>query len=338
MEQKLEYEKFMILLTLRSVIPRWKKMLSDAEDNTYIAYFYKQGVDTAKILYGIDIENDNYKEEIDRLILLRWPQILQGLELGLYDYEWTLSSYRYTGKDSKISSDAKALFKVHQLLNTKFNHYGIPTISHETNPIYFELYHLKYNNPLFQELFKELIERGLYNPNKRDIGSSHHPFWSMHNSYNGKSSLDRKVILDSRTNYQMDSNGSSIQNNLAYRIKTYESPEELESCLSLLEPMIVENNCSIIEDYYDDCCHPGYISKMPLIHCLFSDEDKISEIDGLSRIYKYCLSEEGVTRQVEGSTHPSITRDLAIDMYLSLIEKDNPSNVRGKELLKTIKL
>lgn len=339
MEQKLEYERFMILLSLRRVIPEWRKLLKEPPSTcTYIEDYYNKGIAFGKLLYGIDVEKDNYESEIDKLILQSWPKILKGLELGIYDYNWTLSSFGYTSNDAEDYSDTKLLYKIYQALNTKFNYYGFPVISYETNPIYFELYKLKYVNPIYAELFKDIIERGLYNPNKRNVEGSHHPFWTMCNSFDSKSSLCRKVILDSRTNYQMDSNGASIPDNLAYRVRFYENPEEVESSISLLEPMIIENNCSIIEDYYEDVCLSGYVSKRPLIHHLFGDEAKINEIAGLGRIYTYCLSEEGVRRQVESSTHPSPVRDAAIDFYLSLIEKDNPSNEKGIHLLQKIKM
>ena len=339
MEEKLEYERFMILLSLRRVIPEWKRLLKESpSQNTYIKDYYNQAIEFGKLLYGIDVEKDNYEAEIDKLILQTWPKILNGLGLGIYDYNWTLSSFRYTISDEEDYSDTKLLYKIYQSLNTKFNYYGFPVISYETNPIYFEIYNLKYINAIYVELFEDVIERGLYDPNKRNIDGSHHPFWTMQNSIDSKSSLCRKVILDSRTNYQMDSNGSSIPDYLAYRIRFFKNPEEVESSISLLEPMIIENNCSVIEDYYEDTCFAGYVSKRPLIYHLFGDKSKINEIAGLGRIYTYCLSEEGVRRQIEASTHPSTVRDEAINFYLSLLEKDNPSNEKGKQLLKKIKL
>lgn len=84
--------------------------------------------------------------------------------------------------------------------------------------------------------------------------------------------------------------------------------------------MIKENNCSILEDYYEDnkycdekLVESYYETGMPLMFLLFKNEIEISRFDKMINLYRYCISEEGVLNQAEALKHKTIARDGAID-------------------------
>lgn len=342
MKEKLEYEKFIILLELRKKLKQRlqderNKIMKETQKEIYsqIKLEYIDEIFTlAKELFNIDLTKN--VDLLDNLIFESWPSILEGLKSRKYDYEWTLSSFNPDNDEIKENSNALKLYGALQLLNTKIeSSYGWRRVSFDSNPIYFLLCFLEDIDFRYGKIYKQLIENDLYNPNRRNINASFYPFWTSGNTidYN---ELEKKVFLDKRTNYKMDSNGSDMLSVISSFYIKNDYPNNSDTYIELIDGAIRLNNCSIIEGYFDR--YNGYDTKTPLLYTLFKNEVKRNELDGLHNLYKYCISEDGVLKQVKASTHPYPERNMAIDFYISLIEKDNPENTNGIAMLKQIKI
>lgn len=342
MKEKLEYERFIILLELRKKIKqglrdRRNKIRQETKKDVYSEKnldYVDEIFTLIKELFNIDLINDT--EVLDNLIFASWPSILEGLKCGKYDYEWSLSSFNPDNDEIKENSNALKFYGALQLLNTKIeSSYGCRRVFFDSNPIYFLLCFLEDIDFRYGEIYKQLIQNNLYNPNRRNINASFYPFWTSGNTidYN---ELEKKIFLDKRTNYKMDSNGSDMLSVISSFYIENDYPDNSDTYIELIDGAIRLNNCSIIEDYFER--YNGYDAKPPLIYTLFTNEIKINELDGLHNLYKYCISEDGVLKQVKASTHPSPKRNMAIDFYISLIEKDNPENTNGIAMLKRIKI
>ena len=343
MKEKLEYEKFIILLELRRKIrqrlqDKRNKIIQETKKDRYseeLLEYIDQIINLSKELFNIDLTDDI--DLLDNLIFENWPSILDGLKSGKYDYEWSLSSFNPDNDEIKENPNALKLYGALHLLNTEIEScYGWRRVSFESNPIYFLLRSLKEVDFSYSELYKQLIENNFYNPNRRDVEGSYHPFWTDNNNNKKLTELNKKIILDKRTNYKMDSNGSDMISVISSLYIDNDHPDNNDTYIELIDSVVRLNNCSIIEDYFDG--YINYDTHLPLIYTLFENEIKRNELSGLHNLYKYCISEDGVLKQVKASTHPSPERNMAIDFYISLIEKDNPENTNGIAMLKQIKI
>lgn len=343
MKEKLEYEKFIILLELRKKLKQRlqeerNKLMQETKEDRYSEErlgYINQIINLTKDLFNIDLTND--MDLLDNLIFESWPSIFEGLKSGKYDYEWSLSSFNPDNDEIKENPNALKLYGFLQLLNTKIERcYGLRRVSFDSNPIYFLLSFLEDIDFRYGEIYKQLIENNLYNPNRRDVEGSYHPFWTDHNNNINFTELDKKIMLDKRTNYKMDSNGSDVISVISRFYIDNRYPDNNDTYIELIDSVVRLNNCSIIEDYFDG--YINYDTHLPLIYTLFENEVKRNELDGLNNLYKYCISEDGVLKQVKASTHPSPERNMAIDFYISLIKKDNPENTNGIAMLKQIKI
>lgn len=346
MNSKEEYLNFLIMLTIRYNVDLCKIRLEQRNElNKKYTYdskyngtlrFKEKNIEIANNLFNVNLSDS--LDDLDKLIKSKWEYIFNGLENKIFDYEWTMVDF----KDTKN-------YEFYKYVNSYDLYWEIKIDKADTDPIYLLLNRIKWDKQEFYDMYKNLIDKGLFNPNRRKILASYEPFWCMFDHIN-INDVARKLILDKRTNYQMLSNGSSIVAGLAnfamnesvYGDLTFEQKNIL---VDLLYQIVKKNNCSILEDYLEDnrYCDDNweeryYETGRPLIFLLFKNEIEISRFDKMIDLYRYCISEDGVLRQIDTLKHDTEGRNRAIDFYISLIEKDNPENTNGIAMLKQIKI
>lgn len=345
MNLKQEYLDFLIMLTIRYNIGLCeirleqrrefnKKYIYDNKYNSTLR-FKEKNIEIANNLFNINLL-DNL-DDLDKLITIKWERILNGLKNKIFNYDWTMVDFKNTQN-----------YEFYKYINSYDLYWESKVDRNDTDPIYFLLSRLKFDKQEFYDMYKELINNGFFNPNRRKVIASNEPFWCTFDDQN-IDEIARKIILDKRTNYQMLSNGSSVVDSLAsFAIKDgvydYFTQDQRNAFVDLLYQIVKENNCSILEDYLEDNMYcdqnlvEGYYETgRPLIFLLFKNEIEISKFDKMIDLYKYCISEDGVVRQVKTLKHKTEGRDRAIDFYISLIKKDNPDNTSGIAMLKKYK-
>lgn len=343
--QKEIYLKFMILVKLRYNVEICKCRIKDNEeilkkdpDNFHYncryndtLNFYNENIRIAKELFNIEI-NDNL-EQINEEICKNWPNILEYLKTNNCDYGWTIKDF----EDTKYYETYKYITSYDLYWETK-------STKSDTDPIYFEFEYLKFADTRFINIFEDIVNNGLFDPNKRAMNYSHEPFWALNfpDDYN-PSDISNRIIFDKRCNYRMLDNGTDNVLLLLQRLTGFFGKDNLTTsqkkfALNFLYKIIKENNCSILQEYIDDTSRKcGYNLDDPLIFILFNNENKLTEYDEINNLYKYCISYDGVINQCDALEHKTEGCNKAIDFYISLIEKDNPENNNGVQLLKRLK-
>lgn len=342
--KKEEYLKFMILIKIRYNIEecenslKFKKKLMKENTNPYDNYYYERQYNDMLDFYNENIKilnelfnirvKDNFND-IDNEIFKKWSIILEYLKNNKCDYEWTKKDF----VDTKY-------YEMYNNITSYDLRWEKKDSNMDTNPIYFDFFYLKYLDDKFSIIFKEIVDNGLFNPNKRTLICSREPFWALAFPDNYEpTDLSNKIIFDKRCNYRMLDNGTDNVLLLLRRFTGYFGKDDLTSsqkefALNFLFKIIKENNCSILQEYVE--CLPGFILNDPLIFVLFANEEYIAKYDEFNNLYKYCISEEGVKNQCNALEHKTEGCGRAIDFYIELIEKDNPENKEGIKLLKGI--
>lgn len=311
-----------------------KECMYDSKYNSTLE-FKEKNIEIAGDLFNVDLSND--LDALDKLIASEWNFVFTCLKNKTFNYDWTM-----------VDFDNTKNYEFYKYINSYDLYWESKVDRNDTDPIYFLLHRLKWDKKEFYDMYKLLINNGLFNPNRRKVPASGEPFWCMfdHNNIND---VARNLILDKRTNYQMLSNGSSIVASLANfamneSIYGYFTPEQKNIFIDLLYEIVKENNCSILEDYLEDnsYCNGNWVERYyetgrPLIFLLFKNEIEISKYDKMIDLYKYCISEDGVVKQIDALHHETEGRNRAINFYISLIEKDNPENTNGIVMLKKYK-
>lgn len=344
--EKEEYLRFMILIKLRDNIYRCKinikrgeEILKKEPDNFQYNYryndtldFYNENIRITKELFNIDVKDGI--DDISNEICNRWPIMLEYLKTNKCNYEWTRKDF----EDTKHHD-------IYKYITSYDLYWEMKSTKTDTDPIYFEFACLKFLDDKFMKIFEDIINNGLFNPNKRTKNFSYEPFWAWNfpDDYNS-SDISNKIIFDKRCNYRMIDNGTDNVLLLLRRLTGYFGNDNLTSsqkkfALNFLYKIIKENNCSILQEYVDDTSREtGYFLDDPLIFILFNNENKLAVYDEINNLYKYCLSEEGVIKQCNSLEYKTEGSNKAIDYYISLIEKDNPENKNGITLLKNSKI
>lgn len=342
--EKEEYLKFMILIKTRYNLEecynslKFKKKLMEENTNYYDNYlyerqynemlaFYNENIKILNQLFNIDVLDDF--NDIDDEIFRKWPIILEYLKNNKCDYEWTKKDF----------TDIK-YYEMYNNITTYDLRWENKDSKMGTNPIYFEFFYLKYLDDKFSIIFKEIIDNGLFNPNKRTLICSREPFWALAFPDNYESTnISNKIIFDKRCNYRMLDNGTDNVLLLLRRLTGYFDKDDLNSsqkefALNFLFKIIKENNCSILQEYVENSF--GSVLNDPLIFGLFANEEYIAKYDEFNNLYRYLISEEGVISQCNALEHKTEGCNRAIDFYISIIEKDNPENNNGIQLLKKL--
>lgn len=346
MNEKEEYLKFMILIKLRYNIGLCKiRLKNDKElikNNPYNSYFelkyndtldfYNENIRITKELFNIDI-NDN-TEPINNEICNRWPTILKYLKTNKCNYEWTRKDF----EDTKY-------YEIYKYITSYDLYWEKKSTKKDTDPIYFEFSSLKWLDDRFINIFEDIVNNGLFNPNKRTMNSSYEPFWAINIPYDYKpNDISDKIIYDKRCNYRMIKNGTDNVLLFLRYLTGYFSHDDLTETqksflLNFLYTIIKDNNCSILQEYVDDThSKPDFELTQPLIFILFANEKNLTMYDEFNSLYKYCITEEGVINQCNALEYKTEGSNKAIDFYISLIKKDNPENKKGITLLKNSKV
>ena len=292
--------------------------------------FCNENIRIAKELFNINITDD--LSEINNEILTRWPFILEYLKTKKCDYEWTRKDFQ----------DAK-YYEIYQYLTSYDLYWEIKSRKEDTDPIYFEFSTLRILDDSFNTIFKDIVFNGFFNPNKRTVEASYEPFWADHipRDYNATDLSDR-IIYDKRCNYRMVKNGTDHVLLYLRLLTGFFSNDDLNEkqkdfLLNFIYKIIKENNCSILQEYVDDSTSEHrFILEEPLIYILFANPQNMTTYKEFDDLYKYCISEEGVLNQCNAVQHKTEGISKAIEFYVSLIEKDNPENVEGIKLLRSI--
>lgn len=340
--EKEEYLKFMIIITLRHNIDQCKTNLEYRKEklkndpNNYTSNykynetldFYNGNIRIAKELFNLDITDDY--SELNNEIWKMWPKILEYLKNKKCNYEWTRKDF-----------ENEKYYEIYNYVTSYDLYWEKKSSKTDTDPIYFEFMRIKYLDNKFANIFKEIINNGLFNPNKRTVNYSDEPFWAVNipHDYNSTEISD-KVIFDKRCNYRMMDNGTDNVLLLLRELTGFFGKVDMNDtkktfALNFIYRIIKENNCSILQEYVDDSHdQPRFILAQPLIFLLFTDEKNLTMYDEFNSLYKYCITEEGVKNQCNALEHKTGGCSKAIDFYISLIEKDNPENKNGIQLLK----
>lgn len=255
---------------------------------------------------------------------------MKYLKSNKCNYEWTIKNF----EDTKY-------YDIYKFISSYDLYWEKQSRKKDTNPIYLEFFSLRYLDAKFEEIFEQIVNNKLFNPNKRTANASCEPFWALAFPDNYKpTEISNKIIFDKRCDYRMLDNGTDNVLLILRRLTGFFgqddlTPSQKQFALNFIFKIIKDNNCSILQEYVDDTpSYPSFILNEPLIFILFHNEDFLTSYDEINNLYNYCISEEGVINQCNALMHKTEGCNKAIDFYISLIEKENPQNQEGIKLLK----
>lgn len=182
----------------------------------------------------------------------------------------------------------------------------------------------------FSHIYLFLIDHGLYDPNVA-CGISHEPFYTLLpvNNIIMFKDANKKVIMDSRTDFHLLRNGTDIFDYVCYFYNQATNITEKDYWRCYLLWML-QSNLSI----FDSLRFQSVDKKIsweyePLVYQIFSN-------DKLCFLMDYLCSSEGILRQYKNAKYPSDTQKKAIDFYIDELDKRgiyNPHILDLKKLL-----
>lgn len=361
MINKLEYVKFVMLITIKSNIMLLESYIKSclffidqikdfnpegvkrnderiAECRTQINYTYA----LLNRLYAI-----NNIEELDKLISIKWPSILKGLLNGKYDYRWELKDFKVEVNDEiseQVNEHYEILYNERIRKNTRYYY---------DTPLYIDvmtIVRLDANiNEVYKGIYSDMINNGLFDPNMNRSYSSSEFFWTSlpepfkyGRDSNYFADLNKKVIFDKRTNYYLLGNGSDELEWLIRRTsesydKTHTLTPEDRYSLDIVSYVFKNNDCSLLDKYRSN--GNWQTESQSYIDILFNQMECFyrTDLSDILDLREYCLSRECINKQIAIAKYPSPKRNYTIDRYIQLITERH-NNSLGEEVKKLVKL
>jgi len=312
---------------LHEAVSNWQK------DNEKLNAIFKETMSDLLKHFGI-----KSIEEIDQYLKCNIDKIIKIISFNPNFYELNLNKYESIFQDNiKYKELLEILRKQKKFFNSKYDSMG------PGDTIYKDLlYIVRLGNYDLIEIYDSIIRNKFFNPNSGGCYTSNEKFWCRLPSFNSKIDniveLNRIVILDSRTDYQIFSNGMSYINiftGIALNDSNY-SIEEKKYNFNLVKDAIKLNKCSIIDttfrngnllyEHYN-CINDVLFGEYPV------------ELQGLvTDLRKYLLSNEGVNQQIINSRYPTELRNESIDLYIDAIDFENKVSSDLVKKLKSLKI
>lgn len=349
MDYILEYMKWQLILSIKrtlcdikyrydlnlNIIDNLKKddllqgIKNRQDDNEKLSDIFKETMITISRQFGM-----KSVKEIDNYLKNEFGKVVQIISSNINFYELNLDSYNNFLQSYKDNTEFKNLLEIFKQQKTYFK--SIYTGFSDT--IYKDLlYLINLDNYDLIEIYDEIVKKKYFNPNIGGCGTSNEKFWCSLPDVNcgleNIIELNRKIILDSRVNYHLISNGM-IYINVFCEKTLRESKCSLNEKLyyfNLVADAIKLNKCSILDTKFID----GIKEKEDnnLIKNILLGDYQIELMGLVSDLKKYLLSNNGLNQQIINSRYPTIKRNESIDLYLSAINgEDNVSSELVKKL------
>lgn len=342
---EIEYYKFLILVSIRKNIQYLtlnidrcnrciKEISSDFEAVSRLEKdklsFIKKLEKTKKNLEVVfNIEDI---KRLDELINNSWSLIFTLLKDNICSYEFSIINVN----KKNLNEDMKKYYEIlydEKIVRETRHSYLLDT------PIYVDILQLiNFNNLEYIDIYSDLINDELYNPNMDKCASSNEFFWTMlPNPFELKENkfidLNKKVLYNPKTNYHLLKNGSDlIRYYLNYLSKNYkcDSKEKFKYYSEIIYHIIKYNNCSTLDTYRDN--GNWNIDMQAYIYDIFRLE--YSEKFDIDELRRYLLSVEGIENQIKCSIMPTKFRNHAIEYYINILKENNISN----EMINKVKM
>ncbi|MDD3453008.1 MAG: hypothetical protein PHN42_01855 [Bacilli bacterium] len=273
-------------------------------------------------------------DEMNKYLLLNYEIIIEILSTNTYLYELNLNnSYDLL---SIYINEPKILYMLEILKKQK--EYFQSNYTGFSDTIYKDLLNIiDLGDYSLIEIYDEIISSILYNPNIGGCGTSNEKFWCSLPSINcgikNITKLNKKVILDKRTNYHLLSNGMSYINiylEKSLNKSDYSLDEKLYS-FNLINDLIRLNHCSILDTKFNDGVKQ--IEDNRFIKTIFFGDYQNEIIKLVKDLRNYLLSDEGISYQIDKIGLTTAKQNENIDLYISIInERNNVSSSLVKKL------
>lgn len=321
---KNEYLKFITLIALKKKMYFIQKsiqnmILSDEKLDKSKLEKLQRNMIQLKLL-GKRSFNINKQEEIDRLIYIMWPSVFELLKSKKIKYNQKINDTPFFENEDDLY---EWQYKLIDLKNDE-NFNNIP-------PFYVDIMTLiKNGDNSLLEIYKDIINTKLYDPNEVYSAKSGEPFWTvLPESINNKELIDlnRKVILDKRTNYYLLCNGFDKIEEKLFSC-TINSPYSLEQAKINIEEVtniIIQNKFSVLDSYRKE---KNYIlDNAYLIKYIFNAKYKEEFYREIKNLRNYLLSNNGIKEQIINSKYKTLGRNSNIDFYNAIIKNTNNENI-----------
>lgn len=344
---KIEYFEYAKLLKimiyvrrLQDIIECNQKKVTELQKGDYLehlleeSHLCKMAIEqlTNLAISDYDLDVNKKLEFIDCKIFEGFPNVVENLIQGRYDYNWSFQDFTFNfyefSEQSRIREIYRCYFKIEQL---EEDLKGLIYIGHVNNPIFFDILHLFFVDNKYINLLDTFIRYNIYNPNCLDCKRSFEPFYGrIMNRFRG-SDFASIVALDERTDFRLLINGTD---ELEFILKNA-NDQVFSSSFSLLFNILKNKNVSVIDTIRfngnrKESNHEAYI--------VLISELKNCDLEEVQDLITYCVSDQMIEKQLNFSIYPSIYRDFAIDTYCELIEEKRGEGVEGISKLKMMKL
>lgn len=323
---KAEYLKFVTLIALKKRTYHTQKcinsiMLSDDKIDMPRLEKFKNEMNQLKLLCK-NLFNISTQEDVDTMIYEMWPSIFELLKLGKIKYNQKINDTLFFEENDDLYDWQYRIVELK--LDEKFN--NIP-------PFYVDIMNLiRSGDNSLLGIYMDIIDSKLYNPNELYSSNSGEPFWTVLpdpiiNNKLELIDLNRKVLLDKRTNYYLLSNGDDKIEGKLFSC-TLDNPYSIKQAkinIDEVTDIIIKNKFSVLDSYREEKNYN--LDNARLIEYIFNAKYKNEFYKEIKNLRDYLLSNNGIEDQLINSKYPTLGRNNNIEFYNALIKQNSDEQI-----------